>query len=244
MNTIRRRWVGGAMAVGMALLSMAQGAEIISDTFSDGSRNEALWKFSTWNDAKFEETGGRVLFTKRPGNTETFQVAGWSANFDRVYNDKDYLDVQIDVRAPHKIKAGKAYYELGIGIYESRTDHNYIELTVMDSVSNRQFGVYYSKGIPAVDQYISYPAPTNSTMFRLRLRYSAATDKVSFFWAPANSSTWTTIRPPLKMKTIFGRGIPHTMRPYMVGYMEDVLVPASWNVYLDNFLAIYGNVPL
>jgi len=219
----------------------AASPEVFWDDFNDGLWNGIKWKKATWDDGNFRETGGRCLFYDNGG--AGFQVSGWSANFDRVYNGLDYLDIQATVRVPHKIKGGDGNYEIGLGLYESRPLHNYLELTVRDKVDGRFFVIYYWNGVSYDGKEFTYPAPATLNAYRIRIYYSASTDKVNFFWAPVGSTTWTKIRSGLSMQTMFNRTVPHTMRPYFVGYMDLVQVPDYWNVYLDDFIAVYRDLP-
>lgn len=229
---------------------MPAGAETFEDHFTDNVRDKTLWLKPQWSDAMAREADTHLRFYSHPTNSSLYQMAGLIANFGRKYNKGDTLNVYSTVRIPHKIPSdpGGAVsnsYEIGIGLFQSPTNSNFLELTVRDSQSNRQFGVYYlAETMEFNREYWSYPAPTNVTVFLLRMSYSSKTDNVNFYWAEKNSSTWTKIRPALKMADLFGPSNPKIMTPYAIGYMENVLVPADWNIWLDDFIAVYNNRPL
>jgi hypothetical protein len=251
MKRFKSLWVGCLAAAWLMSAGGARAAapEIISDNFNDGVRNPALWYVSPWSITTFKETGGRLLFTRNTQTNLAWQQAGWAAKwFTRSYDQRDYMDIRVTVRVPHKILSNppgtNQTFEVGLGFWQSLADFNYVELSVRDSLANRKFVVYYESDDLGTSHEWTYAAPTNASIFNLRIYFSAFTKKASFYWQLPGEATWHVVRPPLAINTLFHRGLPYKMRPYMVGYMDEAAVPASWNVYLDNFMAIYGDIPL
>lgn len=236
----------------MAGLTQAQTTpQVFSDSFSDGKLDKTLWTRPQWSTVICQENGGHLRMFSNPTNGELFQMAGVISTFTRKYNGGDTLSIYGTVRVPHKIPSQPGAivsnaYEIGIGLFQSPTNFNYVELLVRDSLSNRQFGVYYytEEGGYVFNDYWSYGAPTNISVFKLRMTYSCATDKIGFFWAPEGSTSWTKICPPLTMADLFGPASPKRMIPYITGYTENCQVPRDWNVWIDDFKAVYRDRPL
>jgi hypothetical protein len=136
-------------------------------------------------------------------------------------------------------------FELGVGLFLSRTNSDLLEFTVRDTISNRQFAVYYmSQSLGSVQDYWTYPAPTNVTAFKLRMSYSCKTDKINFFWAERNSATWTKARGAITLADFFGAASKRFLTPYAIGYMDNISVPRGENIWLDDFIAVYNDLPL
>ena len=221
----------------------------VGDDFNDGIPNATLWSVPSWSSAKVKENSGRLRFFSNPNytNDPLWQLGEWDTSFIRKYNGADSLNIYGKVRVPHMIASDPGGpvvndYEIGLGLV-ANTNWNYVELTVRDSQSNRQFGVFYFKD-SSHREYTSYPAPTNISIFNLRLRYMSATDRLDFFWAEAGSSTWTKIGPGYTMGDLFGGPKTKRMFPYVTAYTENVMVMPGWNVWLDNFSAVYIDKPL
>lgn len=243
VKSVTRR-IGFLAASFMLAAAAAQAAstEIFSDNFADGVRNTALWRIAAYDEGGFKETGGHLALRTTTPSAPNLLVSGWAFNFDRICDGKDEFDIRAVVRAPHKVKQTGKNYELGIGLFQSRADHNYIELTVMDSSSNRQFGVYHLSNTTSSENYYTLPAPTNISVYVLRMRYKAESNKVFMYWSVPGSTTWHSLG-SASFTTLFNRTPPHTMRPYIVSYIDQTLVPLSWNVYVDDFIGIYKNAP-
>lgn len=223
---------------------------VFSDTFSTAKLDKTLWVKPGWSTAICQQNGGHLRIFSNTNSTSPLQPAGVITKFALKYNKGDTLSIYGTVRVPHQLptRPGSALtntFEVGLGLFQSLTNANYIELTVRDTVSNRQFGVYYySESLGFVDRYWNYAAPTNTSIFKLRLTYSCATDNIGMFWALPNSTTWTKIRPAFKMADLFGPTSPKTMTPYITGYMANVVVPREWNVWIDDYMAVFRDQPL
>jgi hypothetical protein len=239
-------WIG-------LLVALTQGAiaqtVVFNDAFSDGKFNPAMWVKPGWASLKSQEDSGRIRVFTNPTNTTRTQYGGLVANFVRKYNKGDSLSVYAKVRVPHVIPDDPGGlitngFEVGIGLFQSMTLANNIELTVRDTQSNRQFGIYYYSQSLDKYQYFNFPAPTNISVFKLKMTYSCATDNLGFYWAPASSSSWTKIIKFIKMADLFGPAPSKQMTPYIVSASERMQVMRDWNVWLDDFMAVYVNKPL
>lgn len=238
-----------ALAWTAGLNSAQAVSSTVSDDFNDGIQNTLLWSVPSWSSAKVKENSGRLRFFSNPNytNEPLWQLGEWDTHFFRKYNGADTLNVYGKVRVPHMIASDPggpvvSDYEMGLGLV-ANTNWGYVELTVRDSQSNRQFGVFYFKD-GANREYTSYPAPTNIAIFNLRIRYLNASDMIDFFWAEPSSNTWTKIGSGYKMSDLFGAAPSKKMFPYVAAYTENVMVLPGWNVWLDNFSAVYIDKPL
>lgn len=242
--------LAGLLVLAAGLAQAQTPPQIFSDTFSDRKLDKTQWIRTNGQTGKVQENEGHLRIFSNPTNASLYQFARVFADFGYKYNKDDTISIYGTVRVPHKILSNPGgsisnAYEIGIGLFQSPTNINFIELLVRDSQSNRQFGVYsYSQSLGGKKTYLSYDAPTNISVFKLQMTYSCATDNIGFYWAPLTSNTWTKLRPPLKMTDLFGPFPVKTMDPYIVGYMENARVPRDWNVWLDNFKAIYRDRPL
>lgn len=236
--------------LGSGGLASAQ-TEIFSDNFNDNHRNTGMWFVPGWSSGKFKENSERLRFFSNPAYTSAplNQMGGWISLFTRTYNKGDTLDMTCKVRAPHRIPSNPGgaisnAYEVGMGLFQSVTNSNFIEFTVRDSQSNREFGIfYYSESLGYTREYTTYPAPTNLTIFQLRMSYSCATDLINFYWRDPKSNVWEQVRPAIPMTDLFGVFKVKRMAPYTIAYTENITVPPEWNVWLDNFTATQVNQP-
>lgn len=229
-----------AMVLGWCGLVLAQAPvkEYFSDNFNDGVFNKTLWRKSPYmsNTAIFKEQDGRVLFTRNVARTNVSQNIEWDAKFVRLYDNSDYLATMVTVRAPHKIKAGDASYQVGLGLIEGAGDR-FVELTVEDGAGGKYFNLYYTDN-NGIEESIYYDAPQNVTVFDLLVDYSAKTDSLIFYWSVPGIDNVFQIGKPLAFSAVLGGSVPRTLQPYMVGYaFQGAAVPAAWKVTLDNFFA-------
>jgi len=234
----------------VVLLTMARvrasEPEIFYDDFNDGVWNGKKWEKEPFDEGNFREQKGRLYFYSNPSD-DGQEVSVWVARFRRVYDGNDDLDLQLTVRVPHKIPTGSGdvAYGLLLGLYESRPLGNFVAVGVYDFEDRRRFVVHIHRNGSDDLEWLFTPVsvPTDLNAFRLRIFYSASRDKLNFYCAPVGSTSWTKIFPGLSLKTLFNRTVPHTMRPFVAGQALGVKVPEGWNVYLDDFLAVYRNLP-
>jgi hypothetical protein len=222
---------------------------VFSDSFSDGKIDPILWAKPGWATLKSQENSGHLRIFNNPTNTTSSQYGGLVANFARKYNKGDAFSVYAKVRVPHIIPPNPGGpitngFEVGIGLFQSMTLANNIELTVRDTQSNRQFGIYYYSESLSKTQYWSFPAPTNISVFKLKMTYSCGTDNVGFYWAPPSSNSWTKIIKFIKMADLFGPSASKVMTPYVTSSVEKMQISRDMNVWLDDFMAVYVNKPL
>jgi hypothetical protein len=250
MNSTKTFYLAGLLALAAGLAQAQTPPRVFSDTFWTPKLDKFLWSRSTIFDASSQQNEGHLRIFSNPTNASLNQTAGVLANFTQKYNKGDTLALYGTVRIPHKIPSNPGgtvtnAYETGIGVFQSPTNFNFIVLMVRDSLSNRQFAVYsYSQSLGGKRTYLNYNAPTNISVYKLRMTYSCATDNIGFSWAPLTTNTWTKICPPLKMADLFGPAPTKFMRPVIMGFMENMRVPRDWNVWVDNFMAIYRDRPL
>jgi hypothetical protein len=245
------RLAAGIVLLASAGLGLAQTPVGVYDNFNDNIQNRNLWFVPDWSDGKFKEKNGHLQLLTNANNTNSplYQMTGWIPRFTKKFNGADTLNLYCTVRVPHKVPSSDGpisnSYEVGLGLFQSVTNANFIEFTVRDSQHDREFGIWFlAETMDYYETYWSYPAPTNITVFNLRMSYSTKTDMLNFFWAPPNSENWTKVRPGLKMTDLFGPVHAKRMNPYVIGYTENLVLPAAWNVWLDNFLAVYVDRPL
>jgi hypothetical protein len=219
---------------------------IVGDAFDGGKRNSQLWSIPSWSDARFRINSGRLLFSSHPTNSSSHQTAGWVSTFRRKLTEGDILNVTAQARVPRRLAKSDpdACYDVGLGIFASTENMNCIELTVSETVSNRQFVVYYLTETPDVDWMSwTFPAPAGMNNFLLNIRYTAANDRIHFFWADPKIQKWNKIG-AMSMKELFGTDKPRRMTPYVVGNTENTVVKPDWNVWVDNFRTVYRKRPL
>jgi hypothetical protein len=222
----------------------------VADGFNDGIRDQTIWYKTNWAENIFKESDGVLRMYSNPTNSvDEGHVGALMTRFVYLYNNADTLSLSCKARVPHMIESdpGGAIsnsFEVGLGLLASLSQSELVELTVRDSQSNRQFAIYImSEGLGYQDT-LSYPAPTNTDRFFLRMSYSKKTDLLNFFWAPSATAEWQKIRPPLKLSDWVERDRPLRIRPYVTSYTENIQVLPEWGVYLDNFKAIYNDLPL
>jgi hypothetical protein len=238
-----------AALVGSVGFASAATQQTFADNFNDGICNPALWYVPGWVDAKLKENSQKLRFYSHPTNSALNQASEWDAIFNKKCNDGDSLTVSGKVRMPHMIPSDPGgpivnSVEIGLGLNQSLTNNNCIELTVRDSQSNRQFVVYYLTETPEIEwEYRSFPAPTNLSVFNLKMSYFADTDTIRFFWADPKDNVWQKVCPNMKLSDLFGPALRRKMFPYVAGYTDNVTLPPEWEVWIDNFTAVYQDQP-
>lgn len=245
---MKHSWLVMAGLAASVLLSEPARAQVqeefFSDTFTGLSRNNNKWRDSVYLDttAKFRVSNGRVVLSRDLRLMDTFQQVQWDAKFSRLYDGDDYLQVGATVRVPDKIKTGDDAVSIGIGLVSGGAQ--FVELAVEDNADARTFSLFIENTDTMTSDTLFFDAPQNITVFDLVMTYSAVTDNLAFYWSVPGVDQLFRIGEIRNFADDIGGAAPRQIRPYIIGLIfEGASVPASWNVWLDDFYAYRENAP-